>query len=115
MFESAATIFFLLLCGHALGDFALQTDWVAANKERPKPGAHQSPTVWPYLLIAHSLHHGLFVFLVTQKLSLGIAETVVHALSDLGKGERIYGFHVDQALHIGSKVIWTLFVVKNWA
>ena len=108
---STAAIFFLLVCGHALGDFALQTQWVAANKERPKNTDKSSPVVWPHVLLAHSLHHGLIVYLITQSLYLGIAETIVHAVCDFCKGERFFGLHVDQGIHIASKVAWTLLAV----
>lgn len=118
MLEDGARILFLLLCGHAVADFALQTEWVALNKERPKASgddsARRTPMVWPYVLTAHSLHHGLIVFLITQKLSLGLAETIVHAMSDFGKGEGRYGFHIDQWIHISSKFVWTLALVNNW-
>ena len=111
---------FLLLCGHALGDFSLQNEWVASNKERrarPKElggGAGKPPVVWPYLLTAHALHHGLMVFLITQKLSLGIIETVAHWLTDFGKGEGLYGFHTDQIIHVGAKVVWTALIVGQF-
>lgn len=117
--DESAKILFLLLSGHAVADFALQTDWIAVNKERPRPEqggtSTQTQTIWPYVLAAHSLHHGLFVFLITQKLSLGVAETLVHALSDFGKGERWYGFHTDQWIHITSKFLWTITLAKGWA
>ncbi len=106
------TTFFLLLCGHAIADFALQSSWVAINKNRhvrdkmttEEKQHHQ--VVWPWLLSAHCLHHGLMVFLVTQKIELGIAETVIHWLIDFGKSEHWYGFHTDQILHIATKGVW---------
>jgi len=113
-----ARILFLLLCGHALADFALQTEWVALNKERPKKSKSSDkksgPTVWPYVLTAHSLHHGLAVYLITQSLALGLAETLVHGLCDFGKGEGTFGFHIDQGIHILSKFAWTLVLAAGW-
>lgn len=110
--------FFLLLCGHAIGDFALQNQWVAYNKSRRGRTAKQllenaessEPTIWPYLLTAHALHHGFLVFLITQKGTLALAETVVHWISDFGKGEEWYGFHMDQFIHIFSKAVWVLLL-----
>lgn len=116
--DEFARLLFLLVAGHAIGDFALQTDWIAANKERPKNNGMNSEckrqTIWPYVLAAHSLHHGLIVFLITQRLSLGIAETIVHGISDFAKGERYFGFQTDQWIHIGSKLLWALALIKGW-
>jgi hypothetical protein len=114
-----ATMTFLLLCGHAIGDFALQTEWIATNKNRHIRDKllpeiqKQTQVIWPHLLTAHSLHHGLMVFLVTQKLSLGIAETVVHWLTDFGKCEKWFGFHTDQALHVGVKFLWVYLITQG--
>ena len=111
-----ATLFFLFLCGHALADFALQNEWVATNKNRhvrlsyPPEKRKNMQVIWPYLLSAHALHHGLMVFLITQRLSLGVAETVIHWISDFAKCEDWYGFHTDQVVHIGTKVIWTALI-----
>jgi hypothetical protein len=114
-----ATIFFLLICGHALADFGLQTEWIATNKNRhvrlslsPEQRAKMQ-VIWPHLLSAHSLHHGLMVFLATQKLSLGVAETVFHWITDFGKCEKWYGFHTDQAIHVVTKVIWLILLILN--
>ncbi len=112
MFETIFTLFFLLVAGHAIGDFAIQTDWVAYNKSRHTKDNHElelrgkMEKVWLWVLSAHSLHHGLIVFLITQRIWLGVAETVVHWITDFGKSENWYGFHVDQALHIAAKVAW---------
>jgi hypothetical protein len=35
-----------------------------------------------------------------------LAETVVHWLIDLGKCEKWYGIHTDQALHVACKLLW---------
>lgn len=114
--EQPLTTFFLLLCGHAIADFALQNEWVSTNKNRhvrlrysPDERAKMQ-VVWPYLMSAHALHHGLLVFLVTQKLSLAFAETVIHWISDYAKCENWITFHQDQAVHIFSKLIWTILV-----
>jgi hypothetical protein len=117
--SNPAVLFFLMLCGHALADFALQTGWIATNKNRhvrlglaPELRA-KTQVIWPHLLTAHSLHHGLMVFLVTQKFSLGIAETVLHWLTDFAKCEKWIGFHTDQALHIAAKILWLSLIVLN--
>lgn len=113
---SLASTLFLLLCGHALADFALQNEWVATNKNRnvrnnlPPNIRASTQIIWPYLLSAHSLHHGLMVFLITGRLSLACAETGVHWLTDFGKCEHWFGFHADQMIHIGCKFVWLALI-----
>ena len=112
MFETLLTLSFLLIAGHAIGDFAIQTDWVAYNKSRHAKDHMSRETlgkiekVWPWVLSSHSLHHGMIVFLITQKIWLGIGETVVHWVTDYGKAEGWYGFNIDQVLHIVAKGAW---------
>lgn len=110
-------LLFKLLCGHAIADFALQTDWIACNKNRhyaPKgydPALHgPQQSIWPYVLTSHSLIHGLMVYLATGSLELGIAETIAHWMIDFGKCEKWYGIHLDQWLHIGCKILWLLWL-----
>lgn len=116
----AETILFLLLSGHAVADFALQTEWVAVNKNRnirlkyPLEERAKLQVIWPYLLTSHALRHGLMVFLVTQKLVLGIAETIVHWIVDYLKCEGWYGFHTDQIIHICTKVVWATLLFSNF-
>lgn len=111
-------LLFKLLVGHALADFALQTDWIAKNKNRHAiPGGYDPKihgplqTIWPYVLTSHALIHGAFVFLATGRIELGIAETMAHWMIDFGKCEKWYGIHIDQALHIFCKLLWWGFVL----
>lgn len=112
-----AQMVFLFLCGHAIGDFALQSEWVSTNKDRNARKKYSAAelremqVIWPYLLSAHALHHGLIVYLISQNLALGLAETAVHWLSDFAKCEKWYGFHADQAVHVVSKLAWTAIVM----
>ncbi len=114
------SLFFLFLCGHALADYALQNEWIATNKNRhfrdtlSAEAQKNMQVIWPHLLTAHSLHHGLLVYLISQNITLGVAETVVHWMIDFAKCERWFGFHTDQALHILSKVVWTVALVNAW-
>lgn len=111
-------LIFLLLCGHAVGDFALQNEFIAANKsrlarERFTPEQRQSmETIWPWLLSAHAMHHGLIVYFITQNFWICFLETVAHTMIDFGKGERWYSFHTDQYLHVLTKIFWAL-LIKN--
>lgn len=99
-------ILFKLICSHAVADFCLQNDFMAKNKNR-----HLAvPGFWPYLLSAHALTQGLGVYLVTNNVYLGIAETVVHWIIDFGKCEKWFDLHIDQTLHIACKVLWALLL-----
>jgi hypothetical protein len=111
------SLLFKLLAGHALADFALQSDFIANNKNRhsiPKgynPDLHgPMQTIWPYVLTSHALIHGLMVFLATGSTTLGLIETGAHWVIDFGKCEKWYGIHTDQWLHIGFKVAYVLFL-----
>lgn len=98
------TLFFKLLCGHALGDFALQNDFIATYKSRHmKLG---SDTIWPYILGSHCLIQGLMVYLALGSLALALCETATHFIIDFAKCEKIFGFHIDQGLHVVCKVLW---------
>lgn len=110
MIDSAITLIFLLVSGHFFVDFAVQNQFVAQYKCRsPKKlltDEDHSLTIWPWVLTAHSFHHGLAVYLITQNLTLGVLETVVHWLIDYAKCEHWFNFHMDQILHILTKFIW---------
>ena len=100
---------FLLIVGHALADFVLQTDVMAKWKNR-----HNAPTeipdyqkyvpCWPYWLTSHALVHGGAVYLITGSLFLGTVETVLHWGIDFIKREGWTDPNEDQALHFVCKV-----------
>jgi hypothetical protein len=114
---SGAALFFALLVGHALADFPLQTDAMAAGKNRNRaidpakipPGATLQ-VVWPYWLASHALVHGGVVALITGSVTLGVAETVLHWMIDFAKCENWTGIHTDQGLHIGCKLLWVVLI-----
>jgi len=93
----------LLLAGHALCDYPLQGDFLAKAKNRaaPLPGVP-----WYQALGAHALIHGGMVALVTGSTRMGIAETVIHAITDDLKCKGRLSFDQDQAIHIGCKILW---------
>lgn len=109
------SLMFWLLCGHALADFALQSDAMAKGKNRhrkttPPPGATYTPC-WYYWLTAHALIHGGMVALITGSVGLGIAETVAHWCIDFGKCENWYGIHSDQYFHLVCKIVWWVIIL----
>jgi Protein of unknown function (DUF3307) len=123
-------IFFLLLCGHALADYALQSDAMAKGKNRHTPidpskvPPGQTPQVcWFYWLTAHALIHGLTVALLLLlalphteaaawspglafrlAATAGILEAISHSWIDLVKCEGLTSIHQDQLLHILCKL-----------
>lgn len=106
----APPMFFLLLAGHALADFPLQAGPMATEKSRHSTTDLQKAVPWYYWLTAHSLIHGGAVYLVTQSLTLGLLETVVHWLIDFAKCEGWTNIHMDQALHVGCKLLWCVLI-----
>jgi Protein of unknown function (DUF3307) len=98
----------LLVFAHALADFALQSDFMVRAKDRNNPlGANG---MWMHVLGAHAVIHGGFVLLITQDIRLGLAEVIVHAVTDFLKCEKRINLHADQAIHIGCKVVWVLLM-----
>lgn len=111
-------MFLKLLMGHALADFALQPDTMAKGKNRhnqttPPPGQKYVPC-WPYWLAAHALIHGGVVWLITNSPVFACFETLFHFLADGLKCEGVTNPHEDQALHVTTKVIYSvaLFAVS---
>jgi Protein of unknown function (DUF3307) len=105
-----ATVFFALLVGHAICDYPLQAGPMATEKCRRSASPLQRTVPWYYWLSAHAVIHGGAVYLITGSLFLGLAETVIHWLIDFGKCEDWFGIHVDQALHVGCKVLWCVLM-----
>lgn len=98
----------LLVGGHALADYPLQGDFLANGKNRTKP----IPGVpWQQLLFAHAAIHGAVVALVTGIWWLGIAEMVIHAVTDDAKCRGKISFNTDQAVHYVCKALWLAIAV----
>jgi hypothetical protein len=101
-------IFALLVFAHFLADYPLQSDFLAKGKNRtmPIPGI---PFYHP--LTAHAVIHGGFVGLITGTVWLGLAETVIHWITDDAKCRGKIGYNTDQAIHIGCKAAWVLILI----
>ncbi|WP_421580540.1 DUF3307 domain-containing protein [Shinella sp. M31] len=74
---AAASVAFLIK--HFLADFLMQTDWMAAGKDRPKG--------WLLPLAAHAGVHGamtaaLFLIVAPPLAWLGLADMLIHGVID---------------------------------
>ena len=104
---------FKLLIGHALADYALQTDTMARGKNRHNvpqgiPPGQKVVAVWWHFLSAHALIHAGAVWLVTGNVWFGLAEFVLHWCIDFAKCENWTNPHQDQAFHVACKVAYVL-------
>lgn len=105
------SVLFWLLVAHAVADYPLQNGPMATEKCRRSTSDLQKSVPWYYWLSAHALIHGGAVFWITGSLALGLLETIVHWVIDFGKCEGWFGIHVDQALHVGCKVVWCVLIM----
>ena len=101
---------FLLLFGHALGDFGLQSDSLIQHKKRAN-----NPSSWYIYLGAHAVIHGGLVGFFTGSFLLALLETVCHFAIDFGKCEGRYGLHADQLFHIACKGVWVILIMQGIA
>lgn len=106
------TMVFWLMVGHSLADYPLQGDFLAQAKNRHTPvGA----MFWPHAIFAHSMIHGGFVALITGSVWLGVAEVVIHGITDLLKCDNWIGLRMDQTIHVICKLIWALIALGAFA
>lgn len=108
---------FLLLCGHAVADYALQADKMIMlkNPEYSDPlnavRKHYGP--WWWTMLAHSLINGLAVYLITGSLSSAISETAIHFAADFAKCIGFINTNTDQIIHITCKVLWAVYATYH--
>lgn len=112
------TLLWWMIVGHFVADYALQSDFMAKEKNPWHKPDHVPPgqtpqRFWPWVLTAHAAIHGGAVALATGSIALGIAETVAHWLIDLAKCAGLTGIHTDQALHLLCKAAWTVLLFKG--
>jgi len=106
---------FLLLAGHFVCDFVLQSDAMGAGKSRRRaacatPGPDAPP--WWAWLAAHAFTHGVAVYLITAAWPLGLLESALHAGIDHLKCERRISIGVDQALHLACKGLYLVLLAQ---
>ncbi len=94
-------LFFIMVCCHALADFALQSNTMANEKNRH--GLNQTDLTWCYWLTAHALIHGIIfaaLLPIHCAIQYGFVVAVSHWIIDFAKCEKWINQHVDQLLHI---------------
>lgn len=101
---------FVLMFGHVLADYALQNDFVAMAKNHK---TELGKTYWKWVLPSHGLMHGGFVYFFTGSFVLGMAEFIVHTITDYLKCDGKIGFNTDQFIHLGCKVLWILLLMAE--
>lgn len=100
----------ILVLGHFVCDYVLQTDSIALGKNKTIDPAKFGVN-WYYWMTAHASTHSLFVYIVTMNIWACLFELVSHFVIDHLKCNKFYGLHVDQLLHIVCKVIIVLFLI----
>lgn len=97
-----------LMVAHALCDYPLQGDFLARAKNRHAP----IPDVpWWQAMFAHCLIHAGAVAFLTGYWWLGVAEFVVHFVTDDLKCRGKINFNQDQAIHWVAKALWVLAMI----
>ena len=112
---AALALLLALLIAHALGDFALQGDFLARAKDRHADLSNLFPDqkpkgLWWNCLLAHALIHAGGVWIVTGFVTLALAELLLHFAIDFAKGEGWINFASDQLLHRLCKLAYVLLL-----
>lgn len=103
-----AQMIFVLLGAHCFFDYAGQGDFMSQAKN---PTTAMGKSLWWWVLPSHGLIHGGVVFLITGNLAFGIAETVIHTITDYLKCRNWISYSMDQTIHVVCKIAWALAVV----
>jgi len=110
-------LLFALVIGHVIADYPLQSDFLATHKNRhyrPADGREQPHGLWFHCLLAHSLIHAGFVWLITGRVAFGLMELMFHFILDTAKCEKKTSFHADQLLHVMCKAIYVIAIMRGW-
>jgi hypothetical protein len=103
-------LFFLLLIGHAIADFALQNDFMAMAKNHTTDLGKQ---FWHWVLPAHALIHSGFVYMITGSFTLTLVEFIAHSVIDFAKCDGEISLNMDQFLHIACKALYVVLLVTQ--
>jgi hypothetical protein len=115
------TLLFFLIASHALMDYSLQNDTMAACKCRTSTNPVAKFVPWYYWLTSHALLHGVGVGVIFRWMgfswdvvgAMAGAEAAIHWITDYGKCAKWYSLHVDQAIHIICKIAWWSLVAAE--
>ena len=118
---------FYLIAGHFVCDYGLQSaymadakgkvllewwvsrNWLVQRMTGLESTVKASEWLWP--LLAHCFIHGLAVAFITQSVTLGIFEVVMHFLIDWSKTVMVIPATADQLMHLFCKVCWWLLII----
>lgn len=105
--------FFLLMFGHFVADYALQSPFTAREKSHlngrdPAHPEQKCLAPWYQVLLAHCWLHAGAVFLATQSLTLALFELAAHWCIDYSKCAKRLTFNQDQVLHYACKAVWAI-------
>jgi len=103
-----AELLALLVFGHFLADFGLQTAFVAQCKNRH---ADAAAGIWPWIMSAHAAIHAGLVLVITGVPMLFAAEFACHWGIDALRCDSRISFHADQLLHLACKLAWFTAIV----
>jgi len=97
-------ILFQLLIGHAVADFALQSEVMSKGKNRHRkpdyiPEGQKFVSTWGYWMSAHCLIHAGAVYIVTGIWWLAVVQFVFHFILDFIKSDNLTNPNQDQLLH----------------
>lgn len=97
----------ILIFFHFVMDYPLQGDFLskAKNPYNPIPGIP-----WYQAMTAHSFMHAVPVGFFTGSPVLGVIEFGIHYITDMLKCRGNISYNMDQAIHIGSKIIYVLIL-----
>lgn len=85
----------MLIGFHYLGDYGLQSNYVAVNKNKDI-----------HVMIAHCAIQALGVLLATNRWEFAAGEFFAHMALDYFKCRGVIGINLDQLGHIVCKFIW---------
>lgn len=107
-------LFWLLVMGHFVADYILQSDTLAKEKNFKSDSPIQKIVPWYYWMVAHVAGHVFFVTYLTGSIGLGVAEFVLHIVADYEKCAGKTTLHQDQAFHIFCKFLWAAIAIHFW-
>lgn len=108
--------FAMLVVAHAMADYPLQGDYLAARKNpwlvRTLSARNDDHSPWWWAMTMHCSIHGGFVWFVTGVWWLGLIEVIAHFFIDYAKCRGLFTASQDQGAHIGCKVFYALMATS---